>query len=242
MTRPKKFKKVGEKFKELLFETKRFKSQNELSRESGLDKDYISKVVNGYIRSPGSEKIKQIAEAFAKKSGLSVDDEMAELTRLFANDGNSFNQEEQERSLSENTPKNEVQLVEKISPTKYIFSEINNSENDIDGLVQKIKYKRDESTKFHHRKLDILWTREIKITKSYTIYTDENILENSNNPRWLEISDLLKNFELEQINLEEFDRLEWSQTIRKKSGLEVLEVVEKYKFRKSFLLIRIVDF
>ncbi|OZH56090.1 hypothetical protein AFK68_00460, partial [Hydrocoleum sp. CS-953] len=111
MTRPKKFKKVGAAFKEL-YESKGFKSAYELSKESGLRKDYISKVVNGYVGNPGPEKIKQIAEAFAKKSGLSVDDEIAELTKLFANDGNSFNEEEQQRSLSENTPKNEAQVVQ----------------------------------------------------------------------------------------------------------------------------------
>ena len=223
MRRGKKFKKVGEAF-EQLYRKKGFQSAYELSKESGLRRDYISRVINGYIGSPGSEKIQQIAEAFAKKSGFSIDDEIAELTKLFANDGNSFNEEEEERSLCENTPKNEGQVVEKISPTKPNFSEINNSENDIDALVENIKNKRDEIIKFQCGKLHTLYTRDIEINK---IYTDVNILENPTNERWLEISDLMKNFKLGKVNSEKFDRFGWSKADRRKSGLEVLEVVEK---------------
>ncbi|MGB3511392.1 MAG: NACHT domain-containing protein [Microcoleaceae cyanobacterium] len=222
MTRPKKFKKVGEAFKKL-FLSKGFKSAYELSKESRLDKTYISKVVNGYVGNPSYEKIKQIAEAFAKKSELSVDDEIAELTKLFANDANSFNQEEEERSLSENTPKNEGKLVEKTSSPESNFSEINNSENHIYALVKNIKNKRYERIKSQCGKLQTLYTREIEITK---IYTDVNILENPTNERWLEIPDLLKNFKPEEVNSEKFDRLGLSKANRRKSGLEVLKVVE----------------
>ncbi|MEM1171008.1 MAG: NACHT domain-containing protein [Cyanobacteria bacterium P01_H01_bin.35] len=128
------------------------------------------------------------------------------------------------RSLSENTRKNEGQFVGKISSPESIFSEINNSENDIDGLVQRIKQARSKIIKFQCGKLHTLYTREIEITK---IYTDVNILENLTNERWLEISDLVKIFELGKVNSEKFDRLGWSKTLVRKSGLEVLEVVEK---------------
>lgn len=223
MRRAKKFKKVGEAF-EQLYRKKGFQSAYELSKESGLGRDYISKVVNGSLGKPGPEKIKQIAEAFAKKSGFSVDDEIAELTKLFANDGNSFNEEEEERSLSENTPKNDAQPVEKISSLESNFPEINNSQNDIDALVKNIKNKRDEIIKFQCGKLHTLYTRDIEINK---IYTDVNILENLTNERWLEISDLVKIFKPGKVNSEKFDRLGWSKTLVRKSGLEVLEVVEK---------------
>ncbi|NEP78503.1 MAG: NACHT domain-containing NTPase [Okeania sp. SIO3B3] len=124
------------------------------------------------------------------------------------------------RSLSENTPKNEGQVVEKISPTKPNFSEINNSENDIDALVQRVKEARYERIKFQCGKLHTLHTREIEITK---IYTDVNILENPTNERWLEIPDLVNFFKSEEeVNSGKFDRLGLSKTLERKSGLEVV--------------------
>lgn len=122
-------------------------------------------------------------------------------------------------SLSGNTSKNEAQFIEKTSSIESNFSQINNSENDIDALVKNIKHKRDGRIKFQCGKLYNLHIREIEITK---IYVDVNILEEPTNERRLEKPDLMKNLKLDEVNPEKFDRLGWSKGIKRKSGLEVV--------------------